>query len=257
MEIRPILSALLRSKTGAAADRAPGRAQPRDPRQRAVHRATCAMRRRRAPERHRRREQRVPHRRAHRCKGRAHSEATGAAASATPTVLRAHARRGVGDLDQPDADVALGLEQRLVARPQAGAAEPSTRRLYFAPPTRSSRRCGLKLVEGRDFTPDDMVEIDPDKTPDEHGPHVVHRHQGRWPTSCIPAQQRGRQDALLRHRRRRTADAHRRRGRTPADAVGAEPAERGELLGDRRRSASRSALSRCTPCAPSRASATA
>ena len=198
MEIRPILVVTPAQQDRAAAGRHPGRAEPRHPRQRAVHRepAACLVS---APVRPRRRGEHDHHH-------GAPSEAAAASGSLAQQkrdveILRRVARR----------PAATWISQMPMSRSGSNSGFALDRKqtrqsiilsTYFAPPG-AVDALGLKLVEGRDFTPDDVVEFDAENdTPSQDVATLDHHHQGRG-RAALSRRQRGRQDPLLRHRRRR------------------------------------------------------
>ena len=84
--------------------------------------------------------------------------------------------------------------------------------MYFGPDS-MVKTFGLKLIEGRDFTADDVDVIDPDKT-QRTGPRRDHAQA--LAKKLYPERKRGRQDDVHRHRRRCAAVPGGRRGRAAA-----------------------------------------
>ena len=218
MEIRPILSALLRSKTGAAAGRAAGRAQPGDPRQRAVHRATCASAVAARPSgiadestmvyidvRHLDKRRRTTKQLAEQQRD------AGGAARACPAWRR---WRGLSQMPMSRS----GSTSSVARRPQAGAAEPRSAVVLRAAGL-ADRRPGPEAGRGprlhRRTTWSRSIRR---RTTSNEFPQHVDHHAARWPRSCSrapPASSARRfyfgtgDDARRRARGRR--------GRAPAD----------------------------------------
>ena len=170
MEIRPILSALLRNKTGPLLVAAPGRAQPRDPGQRAAHRER-APRRRRAPVAASPTSTRRSTSRCARLTNDSARAAAGQQQARRPTCC---ARcRGVASVAQvSQMPLSRTGSNSSVAVDRKQTRETTHQRSTYVSGDSLVKTFGLKLVEGRDFLPQELVDVDRSAPSDEY-PHSV------------------------------------------------------------------------------------
>ena len=233
MEIRPILSALLRSKTGAAAGRDPGRPQPGDPRQRALHRAAAPA----APPARPSGvadEARVVYVRVRPLRASApHERRCSLAASAMPKALRARAGRGIGGAGPSRCRCpARGINSG-VASTDASSAGQRQRRDCTSRPGFAGQDAGPEAGRRpRLQRRDEVIEIDPrHRTPRtaQARTSIITRALAR---SCIPDASSYVGKTFYFGTGAGAARAHRRRGRAPAVSRRRRAGERGEYSAD-------------------------